>query len=123
MRLSRLTISALVALGVAFAILATSAVVHAGRDSVVRRARGTAQRLEANDVIVHDYDVPDPVVATFGTVVDDEPAAAREVAAVTPSVSDLPVPDGRALHAGTRVARAGSQFEPYTPGRAPPSAL
>lgn len=116
--------SVLIALAVALATLASLAVVHGGRDSIVWRGRGAAQRLDAGDIIVHGYDVHDPVTTTIGTLVADAPDGDTHAAAAVAIVpiNRLRAPEDVAPTCfGALVTAASAPCARHTSDRAPPS--
>ena len=123
MRRKFLTPTGLVATGIALATLLTLAFAAGGRDNVVRRVRAAAQRLEAGDVVFHDYDVPDPVVATIGTVVDDLArfsSGQGKVVALATVVDRVAPTQVVAAATMTPVSRLHSESARHTSDRAPP---
>ncbi len=113
----------LVAIGIALATLLTLAFAAGGRENVVRRGRAAAQRLEAGDVVSHDYDVPDPVVATIGALVDDLTrfSSGHEKGVALATVADRVAPTQvEAPAPGERASRPQSRSPRHTSDRAPP---
>ena len=116
--------TALVAIGIALATLLTLAVAADGRDSILWRARVAAQRLEAVDVLGHDYDVPAPLVSTIGARGDDDTehpggegrivALVTAVDRVTPALADTAV-------SAVPAPRLHSRATSHTSDRAPPA--
>ena len=90
MRRWPLTTSAFIAFWVALATPAAVAVVHGARDSIAVRGRA-AQRAGPPEALSHECELPAPIVAAVGTVVDDgsarvddRPASAGVLTAVAP---------------------------------------
>ncbi|MGE0591647.1 MAG: hypothetical protein AB7G23_00805 [Vicinamibacterales bacterium] len=121
MTASRLTRSALAALCVTLAMVCTVA-VSGGRDGLVRRARGGAQRLDSADGLAHEHETPDvaieattaPVYVTGGL---DAPPGPALVSAALPAAA----PPDQVL--APRIALVSAVvLRPRRPfsGRAPP---